>query len=231
MPSNAPRRPDATNEDARKTVVETYYRRGVEAPDRERARAEKGYTISSAVAGALVAAGVFGDLSSQTNLVKGLGLSALILWIVTALLYVRAVAAPTSQLPRPPRKGWDGAGEFLQAVSTHVANDVAEIRQRAAAAWLVTLLAVATTFAALAAGVADVPVERTSGTITLTAKGRTAIAPICGPTQTFSGEIDLATLDDEFIEIQPDPGVCSETDAALVQIPRESVAAVAITDS
>jgi hypothetical protein len=111
-----------------------------------------------------------------------------------------------------------------------VARDVTAIRTRAAAAVLLTVISVGTTFAALAAGVADRPVDRSAATLMLTVKGSSAIAPVCElSSRALSGQLDVGTLDDEFVEIDPDPGVCGGTEPALIQVPRQSVAGVAIT--
>jgi hypothetical protein len=78
----------------RDAIVAAYYPRALSSPDAARSRAQAGYTIASAIAAALVAAGVLGDVESQGAVVQALGLSAIILWMTSAWLYMLAVAVP-----------------------------------------------------------------------------------------------------------------------------------------
>jgi hypothetical protein len=78
----------------RDAIVTAYYPRALSSPDSARSRAQAGYTIASAIAAALVAAGVLGDIESQRTVVQALGLSAIILWMTTAWFYMLAVSVP-----------------------------------------------------------------------------------------------------------------------------------------
>jgi len=78
----------------RDAVVAAYYPRALASPDSARSRAQAGYTIASAIATALVAAGVLGNIESQTGVVQSFGLSALIMWMVTAWFYMSSVSVP-----------------------------------------------------------------------------------------------------------------------------------------
>jgi hypothetical protein len=64
----------------RDAVVNAYYPRALAVPDAARSRAQAAYTIASAIAAALVAAGVFGNLDQRPELVQGLGVAALVGW-------------------------------------------------------------------------------------------------------------------------------------------------------
>ena len=229
MTEETPPPADRTSADALKTVVEAYYQRGVEAADRERDRAERGYTIASAVAGALVAAGVFGDFEDKPNVVKALGLSALFVWVVVALLYVWAVAVPTSDLPRPASGGWNTPGEFMAAVSMQVKKDRDDIRSRARAAVLTTIGAVLLTFAALITGVTQRTNTTQAATVSLDPKALQALAPICKPTNsTLSGNIDPHALEKDFVTITVAAGSCQGQGAEALDLPRSAITGISV---
>jgi hypothetical protein len=78
----------------RDAVVSAYYPRALASPDSARSRAQAGYTIASAIAAALVAAGVLSEIDSQPGVIQILGLGALTLWMATAWLYMSAVSVP-----------------------------------------------------------------------------------------------------------------------------------------
>jgi hypothetical protein len=221
---------DNTSNDALKTVVENYYKRGVEAADRERDRAERGYTIASAIAAALVAAGVFGHLDEKSDLVKALGLAALFAWVCAAMLFVWAVSAPTAELAKPAGGGWTTAGEFMAAVSSQAERDRNEIRRRARTATLTTLVAIAITFAAFSFGVTEKAGPGPQhAMIGLSLEGRRALVTVCTtglPTQ-ITGMVDVGSLEENVVAIKLDPNVCSE-EAVDVEVPRRYVLAVSL---
>ena len=80
-----------------KTVVESYYSRGVAAADRARDRAERGYTIAGAAAAALVGAGLLANLSQRPAPVQLLALAAVNVWLVAVMLFVWTVAVDVSR--------------------------------------------------------------------------------------------------------------------------------------
>ena len=214
---------------AMEAIVTSYYTRGVEAADRERARAERAYTIASAIAAVLVAAGVFGDLDERSTGVQLLGLLGLALWIAAAAGFVWAVAYPTPELPTPERRGWDTAQELAYALADHVKSDKAEVRRRERLAFMATAGAVAATLLAVVVAVLGTDTSTTrEGTLSLRASGAATVAALCNERgNTITGDIDTATLEEPFVSISVDSSACPESGARTLQIARGQVRGVA----
>jgi hypothetical protein len=78
-------------------VTSAYYTEALKGPEAARARAQNGWTISSAVAGALVAAGAITGTSQERGWVLDVGVVALTVWLIAAALYTAAAAVPVRQ--------------------------------------------------------------------------------------------------------------------------------------
>src|SRR6476620_3952112 len=73
-------------------IIDAYYPLVVSLPEKARSRAQAAYGVASAIAAALVALGIFGKVGERPLAVQVLGLIALCAWLVTALLFMRAVS-------------------------------------------------------------------------------------------------------------------------------------------
>jgi hypothetical protein len=206
-----------------KTVIDSYYTRGVEAADRARDRSERGYTIASAIAAALVAAGVFADLRDRPQLVQVLGLVALGLWLLTALLFIWAVAVPVEQQPDP---GWNSDAAFVVGVGAAVGREVESLRKRQYAAIGSTILAMLATVAALAlATVQPGGASAEKARLLLTPKADAAAAALCNqPQEAVYATVDPDQLDDPIVTLSMPAGECG-ADPTTIRVAKESVVA------
>jgi hypothetical protein len=121
----------------RDAVVAAYYPRALAAPDSARSRAQAGYTIASAIAAALVAAGVLGGIDRQPGIVRYFGLGTLILWMMAAWLYMSAVSVPVTvieglQLPED---------RFIATALSNAKSERDEVDRRQSRARRVSFLA------------------------------------------------------------------------------------------
>jgi MFS family permease len=128
-------------------VVDAFYRRMLSAPDLARQRAQVAYTIAGAVAAALVAAGAVADLGAKPWWFQVLGAVALVAWLVTAGLFVWAVALPYSA--EAPEK-IKGRAEFVQFALDDHATEQFHIDRRQAMALSAGTVAAGLTVIAIA---------------------------------------------------------------------------------
>jgi MFS family permease len=209
--------------DVRTAIVGAYYPRALAVPDVARSRAQAGYGIASAIAAALVAAGVFGDLASRTGLVQTLGISALVAWLVAAGLYLLAVSRPFVPTTAEQNSADDFIRAALNAASTE--RDKIDYWQKRAAA--VSAAAAVITVAALIAALVDTPSDSKTATFTLTANGLAAVGAACGEKPTaMTGSVSPGDLEKEFVNLKLDAGLCG-TEATVIAVPRGAVKAVA----
>jgi hypothetical protein len=75
-------------------VVAAYWPRALAAADAARARAQAGFTVASAIATGLVAAGIFTNAAERAHAARDIGAAALALWLGAMLLFLRAIAEP-----------------------------------------------------------------------------------------------------------------------------------------
>lgn len=147
--SNAPAaadqglKPVKRDDDVRKTVVDAYYRKLLDAPEAARRRAQAAYAITAAVAAALVTAGAFAGLAREPLSVRILGPLALVAWLVAAGLYIRAVGTPYED-PKQ-QEAAKGVEAFLTEVLRVSASEYTAIGERQTKALWATLVAVVMT--------------------------------------------------------------------------------------
>ena len=106
-----------------KAIVEAYYPAALEEADNARGRAQNGYTIAGAVAAAIVAAEVFGDIGKEQDFVQWSGVAALALWL----------GPPSCSCGRSPVRSTSGApqsagdaDEFVTAVLDRAKSERAD---------------------------------------------------------------------------------------------------------
>jgi hypothetical protein len=204
-----------------KPFIDAYYTRGLAATDRARDRAEKGYTIASAIAAALVAAGVFTDLPNSDTSVKVLGLTGLFLWLVAAMLFIWVVSVPVRA---PKEQDWTTADDFVGGVIADIRYELSALRKRLFGALIATLLATIVTIAAFAVATAlPTGSDPEKARIALTAKEDTALADLCtAPVGAILGTVDPDNLDEEFVEIKVPAGACNATETTI-RVPKSAI--------
>jgi hypothetical protein len=206
------------------TVVQAYYNRGVTAADLARNQAQQGYTIATAVAAGLVAAGALTNFSSHSDWVLWLGLISLALWFIVALCFVWVVAWPAA-VGRDP--DWHTEYEFVEGVATTVQEELNNLRQRLGIAIACTCLATLVTLFALGATAFDVGGTSTQKvSLAVTAKEDAALKSMCGRNLSdIDGTVDPNSLEsDDLIVVTLPPGECG-TQLTKVTIPKSEIVA------
>lgn len=205
-----------------KAVIDAYYPEYIHRPSAARARAQGAYAIAGAVAAAIVAAGIAGNIATGSWPVQALGAAALAAWLITAWLYIRAVAVPVEQ---PPSRQTSDSAAFLQEVLERVNREQKTIEKWLKWAFWSTLVALALTFTSVViALVVPKPSSEVHGRLSLTSEGRSAIDVLCGRSpDTVAGSVDPATLGNAFTVLQLDAGTCGRP--SKVWLARGSIAA------
>lgn len=184
-------------------VTQAYYPESLKEADNARSRAQNGYTIAGAVAAAIVAAGVFGDLSEERTSVQALGVLALITWLAAAIAFMWAVAASAD----PPSSGTTAdADSFVRAVLKRARDEQAAIEKRISAALVITVVAIvitALTLVLLLTTSAASGVKH--GDVVLTEPGAKTLAEICGsPSRAIRAAVDPSGLTGGFVPLVVD---------------------------
>jgi len=190
-------------------VTDAYYRRAIDAPSAARNRAQAAYVIAGAVATAVVTAGAFVNLADRPTAVQITGLAAFVVWIVTAGLFMYAVAAPHVTLSGP--KEVFGPTAFISAALKGAREERDAIDRRQLVARASAGLASALTVAAVVLTVFVPPNSSlVDGTVRLDSANRLALSALCGSrlSLTVTGSIDESSLGDGTIRFEPSPEEC-----------------------
>jgi hypothetical protein len=226
-PQNAPAGAEQTKKEARpdvvKAVVERYYTRGLDAVDRSRQRAERGYTIASAIAAALVAAGLLTHLEERPTVVQVLALTGLSLWLVAALLFMVAVAIKV-KVNEP--SGYDSWGAFINGIAQQLRDEIRIINGRLLRAVVVTGVATAITIAALCYGVSESGASASvPARVELNAQGNEAVSTVCGHrVGLIYATVSPDSLGDPVVALKLPAGECGPR-ATVARVRKDEVAA------
>jgi len=196
------------NREAADEVVKAYYPAIVSAGDAARTRAQTAYTIASAVATAIVAAGIFGDIAQRPTFVKVLGALALAAWLLTAGLFMHAVAGRID--PVVDGEQLD-VSAFVRAVITNARHERRVVVRRSATAMLAGSAAMALTLAAVVlAWLLPAPTEHVHGRVALSPAGAVQVQRLCGtrPDGGIGGWYDPSKLADDVVAIDVDADDC-----------------------
>ncbi len=201
------------------TVAEAYYQKAIEAPDAARTNSQNAYTIAAAVAAAVITAGAFADLAAEPLGVKILGIAALLAWLLTAALFMYAVAAPYLRVKSEPEKVFAELA-FVEAALTNAKNERDTVNQRQRYARLAATLASILTV--LTVGLAIfLPAESTSKAITvnLSPADRERLSTLCEQEipAVVEGTADSSSLDDGTISFDPEKEACRATGSTTLQ--------------
>ncbi len=205
-------------------VLKAYYPRAVAQADAARARALNAFTVASAVATAIVTAGVVTGIQDRPPLVQIAGVFAFTAWLAAAAAFARALAGGVR---RTHRGATDDPQVFAAFALDNARHERAVVDWRLSVAQVITVVAMATTVVAVAAGLATTQdLARRDATLVLSPAGQARLAEVCGAgTPTVEGKVVVTTLADEFVDIRLAPGHCGggETD---VRLRRDDVLAV-----
>jgi hypothetical protein len=201
-------------------VREAYWPRALAAADAARTRAQSGFTIASAIATGLIAAGLFANLADRSHWVRYVGGAALALWLTAMLLFLLAVVSGTGVAALAADQAERG---FSVGLLKSVERERLRVERRLLAAVVVTSAAVLVT--AATAVIDNVGfVDRDEGTLVLTAQGVDALHRDCGGPRwrTRHGSLDVPTLKSDFVLFRLQ---CGSYGKRAVRIPRDDVLA------
>ncbi|MFL5872845.1 MAG: hypothetical protein ACJ75T_05150 [Solirubrobacterales bacterium] len=214
----------STAEGVRAVVIREHYARVMANADSARARAQAAYGIVSAIAIALMAAGLLGGVDTQPFGVQALTVAALVAWLAAAALFLHAVSSPFEVSPLPTSNDEALTKAVLDGVRAERTKIDSWQRRGQMAAAVAAFLTVAAFLSAL---YSDGTSERETALIALTSNGAASIQRTCGSVpSTLSGKVAKADLEDEIVEIELAPGVCGNT-RVNVAVPRSAILALA----
>jgi len=210
-------------EDVVKAVIERYYTRGLDAVDRARQRAERGYTIASAIAAALVAAGLLAHLQERPSVVQVLALVGFGLWLLAALFFMFAVAIKVD-VKEP--EGFADARAFLSGIAAQLRDEIRIINNRLRNAVVVTAVATGVTIAAVAFGVTNTgSAKPVASRVELTSPGNRALTRLCGRrVGLVYATISPDKLSDSVVALKLPAGEC-RVGATVAHVPKGEITA------
>jgi hypothetical protein len=215
-------------------VAKAYYPRAVAAADSARSRSQAGYAIASAIAAALVAAGLFGGIDERSAAVKALGVLALAAWLLAGFMFIVAVSErrPDPGESRDPQKldEHKGALAFVRDVMSDVKSERQNVEDRQRQAVGITALAMLLTVTTIVGVLIDQPANTSErGVFALGPAGRRAIDDACSKkVKTLVGTVDPDHLQEDFVPITVKAGFCRANKATL-DVRGNQISAVALT--
>jgi hypothetical protein len=206
-------------------ITNAYYPQTIAQAETARSRAQAAFSISSAIATTLVGLGIFSNFRALRGVVQLVGMLALIAWVVTAGLFIRAVAVPVQ------RKGLRESQTTYDFANSILRNAVAErdeVDRRQGHARIASIIAAILTFATLASATAVRPQPKlTSVEVVVSADAAKMLERVCTNRPSIPrGKVDTKSLSGNFIPVKLDAGVCRK-DLVTVTFRKEQVLGIA----
>lgn len=211
-------------------VTEAYYSQRVQSGFNARVRAQSAQSTITLFAGGLIAALTVTTLADRGKLTQIVAITTVGLWLLAALLYMRAVAFPVVDLPGPDYVTSREA--LIRSVLEKANHETEKIDKRQGHANWVAAAAVAMSVLTFALGVLVGPeTESAPGTVVLEPSYRDALTLLCGEkTYRVEGMVTKGSLSTPFVEVKPAKNTCGAKSGVL-QIPRSAVKAVRWQDA
>ncbi|MFC9395025.1 hypothetical protein ACFTWS_17960 [Streptomyces sp. NPDC057027] len=183
-------------------VSEAYYAERVRSGSGARARAQAAQSTVTLFAGGIVAALTFTQLADRPLSTQVAGVGAVAMWLLAAVLYLRAVAQPVGALAGPSHAR--DRLDLLNAVLKRADDEAAQVDKRQKHAnWVVVgALAVSVLTIGLAA-IGGPKEEKSSGSIVVSPAYAQSIRALCAKKGelVIIGRIDKASLGAPFVSI------------------------------
>ncbi len=203
-------------------VIPAFYSGIVARADAARTRAQSAYTIASGVAVGLIGTAILGQLDQQPIWVRILGMGSIVAWALVAATFVYAISVPTQTPPKPHTiVGVDAAVNEIIRLATVEKNSVEKrssmARRAAIASTLITLAALG--------GVIFHPPETIPAVVVITSAEVATAQQACPlVTERIQGQVEVSTLNSDFLVVIPNQSLCGGPGDAL-RIPSASVVA------
>ncbi|MFI7613811.1 hypothetical protein ACIBP6_21535 [Nonomuraea terrae] len=211
-------------------VGDAYYSDRVRSGTSARTRAQTAQSTITLFAGGLVAALTFTALASHPLLTRIIGVTAVVLWLCAAMMYVWAISLPVNQLVkiRDATDVEDFVAKVLQ--KSDIETEEVDKRQR----WATRTTAAALALSALTFGLAVLvgPAEKVvSGVVIVEQKQLASVAGACRfvPQNAIEGRIKEATINAAFVEIAVKRGTCAPG-VTVLRIPRTSIKTIGLRE-
>lgn len=205
-----------------KSVIETHYPEAVKSAGTARTRAQAAQTVTSLVAGALLAVLTVPTLSDHIWVTKLTAVGAVGFWFLAGALYVWAVAVPVE---RAEPGDVEASDDLVKLVFGLVRGELTEVDKRqkwANRAALAALLMTLVTYAFVLFGPSQV--STTPGSLVLSPQGVEALEKLCPDTASpLIGEIHGQSPGDSGLSVTLLDGSCGADGAQVVHIPMEDV--------
>jgi hypothetical protein len=224
-----------TPEDERERVIDAvvgptsqaYYSDRVRSGSTARVRAQAAQSTITLFAGGLVAALTFTALADRPMTTQVSGITAVSLWLISAVMYLRAVALPVPVL--------NGAGhvasrlDLVSLVLEKADQEAVLVDRRQRQANFIALLALVASVVTLALGVFLGPIEKSAiGTIVVNQPYSEVLHKLCGLSgDDVTGRIDTQSLERQFVKIEMPSGHCTDG-SSILSIPRAAVSAISM---
>lgn len=206
---------------------EAYYAERVRSGSGARLRAQAAQSTVTLFAGGLVAALTFTQLDNRPEITRWAGVVAVGLWLLAAVLYLRAVAQPVSALAGPSHAR--DRLDLLNAVLKRADDEAAQIdRRQRHANWVVTAALIASLGTVVLATALGPEEKRLSGSVLLSPSYAKSARTLCGLTgDRIAGRIDKASLSAAFVRITVSARNCGGgTGERELAVPRAAVRAI-----
>lgn len=214
------------NPKAVEAIVEGYYSQLMTAGSTARERAQTAYTVASATAAAIVAAGVLTGISKFPSWVQLLGWLALGAWLVTAAIFMWiSRKAPLHTNPSGRAK----EQTFLAFAIDEAVDDATKVEKElrraltgASVALLLTALAIALAL------LTPAQPQTVPATLFLKEDSQGLAANLCPKAETSTnlfGALESDSLGDAFVVLHRDAGFC-RNHSVVLRIPRGVITAV-----
>ncbi|MER8016112.1 hypothetical protein ACIQ7S_23835 [Streptomyces griseoluteus] len=205
---------------------EAYYSGRVKSGSEARIRAQAAQSTVTLFASGIVAALTFTQLDDRPLVTRCAGVVAMALWLLSAVLYLRAVAQPVSALTGPSHAR--DRLDLLNAVLAKADDEAAQVDNRQRQANRVVMVALAATVITVAlAALVGPEKETTSGTVVVSPSYVKSIQALCVlRADRITGRVDKASLGTAFLRVTVASGVCGRGDDRQLVVPRAAIRAI-----
>jgi hypothetical protein len=217
--------PASADDEATKVIIEAVYPALLSEPTSVRTRAQTAYTIASAIAAALITAGILGDIDEFGALVQVFGVLAVSAWMVTAALHID-ISRRVFKVPRADDGGLITVDDFVSQVLTLATDEADALEEKLHRAAIATYIALALTALALLFALLEPPdpAPKPESQLTLSGAGSAAIATQCPEAgNTLTGKLMPGSLSDDFAVLVV-KNTCGKGDVTIRIPPRYIVA-------
>ncbi|WP_141765432.1 hypothetical protein [Streptomyces malaysiensis] len=208
---------------------EAYYSERVRSGSGARVRAQAAQSTVTLFASGIVAALTFTQLDDRPVITRWAGVMAVALWLLAAVLYLRAVAQPVPVLTGPSHAR--DRLDLINAVLKRADDEASQVdRRQQHANWVVMGALVVSVITVGLAAIVGPEKELVSGTVLVSPSYAQTTRTLCAlDREQITGRIDRSSLGTPFVRVTVSSKECgSGTGETELVVPKASVRAIAI---